>query len=97
MKRPCVYILASRRNGTLYTGVTSNLAARVEEHRQGRASKFTRKYGVTRLVHFELFEEIGEAILREKRIKKWKRAWKLDLIEQYNPDWKDVSGEIPYD
>ena len=74
MKRPCVYILASRRNGTLYTGVTSNLAARGEEHRQGRASKFTRKYGVTRLVHFELFEEIGEAILREKRIKKWKRA-----------------------
>jgi putative endonuclease len=97
MKRPCVYILASRRNGTLYTGITTNLAARIEEHRQGRASKFTRKYGVTRPVHFELFEDIGEAILREKRIKKWKRAWKLDLIEQYNPDWRDVSGDIPYD
>ncbi|GJL97364.1 MAG: endonuclease [Hyphobacterium sp.] len=97
MKRPCVYILASRRNGTLYTGITTNLAARVEEHRQGRASQFTRKYGVTRLVHFELFDEIGEAILREKRIKKWKRAWKLDLIEQFNPDWQDISGSIPYD
>ena len=97
MKRPCVYILTSRRNGTLYTGITTNLAARIEEHRQGRASKFTRKYGVTRLVHFEFHDEIGEAILREKRIKKWKRAWKLDLIEQYNPDWRDVSGDIPYD
>lgn len=97
MKRPCVYILASQRNGTLYIGVTTNLPARLHEHREGRASNFTRKYGVTRLVHFEMFEEISEAIGREKRLKNWRRAWKIHLIEQFNPDWRDVTGDIPYD
>ena len=97
MKVPCVYILASRRNGTLYIGITTNLAARIHAHREGRASKFTRKYKVTRLVYFELFEEITEAIAREKRLKKWKRAWKIHLIEQFNPDWRDVTGDIRYE
>lgn len=88
--QPCVYILASRRNGTLYTGVTSDPIRRIWEHREGAGSSFARRYGVTMLVWFELHSTMDEAILREKRIKKWNRAWKLRLIEEMNPDWRDL-------
>ena len=84
------YILASRRNGTLYTGVTGNLAGRVAEHREALREGFTRKYGVHILVWFEEFADVHDAILREKRIKKWRRAWKLELIEKSNPGWTDL-------
>lgn len=87
--QPCVYILASRRNGTLYTGVTGNLVRRVAVHRTA-ATGFCAKYGVDRLVYFELHERIETAILREKRVKRWRRAWKLALIEGVNPDWADL-------
>lgn len=87
-----VYILASRRNGTLYIGVTSNLAVRIWEHKQGRASAFTRKYGVTRLVYWESHAEIACAIHREKAMKHWRRKWKLQLIESTNPDWEDLTA-----
>jgi putative endonuclease len=93
-KHPCVYILASRRNGTLYTGVTGNIANRVMLHKQGKGSAFTRKYGVTRLVWYEFHEDFGFAIEREKRIKNWRRAWKLELIEATNPDWEDLYETI---
>ncbi len=85
-----VYILASQRNGTLYTGVTSNLIQRVWQHKQGFADGFTGKYGVKKLVHFEVHETAESAITREKQIKKWRRAWKLRLIEENNPDWNDL-------
>jgi putative endonuclease len=90
MKQPCVYILASQRNGTLYTGVTSELIKRVWEHKNDLIEGFTNKYGVHRLVYFEQHEEMNSAITREKQIKKWNRAWKLRLIEELNPDWKDL-------
>ncbi len=93
MKQPAVYILASRRNGTLYVGVTSNLAGRVEAHRPGAVQGFTEKYGVKTLVYFELHDDMYEAIQREKRIKKWNRAWKIELIERANPDWRDLSDQ----
>ena len=89
-----VYILASKRNGTLYTGVTSNLAQRVWQHKQKMVEGFTERYGVTMLVYYEILEDAESAILREKRIKKWRRAWKLQLIEKKNPDWKDLYKEI---
>jgi putative endonuclease len=85
-KRPCVYILASARNGTLYVGVTSNLARRVWEHRSEAVAGFTRKYGVHILVHAEFHLSMVEAIAREKRLKKWRRAWKIELIEHGNPN-----------
>ncbi|MGO9570042.1 MAG: GIY-YIG nuclease family protein [Desulfomonilaceae bacterium] len=85
-----VYILASQRNGTLYTGVTSNLTQRIWQHKQGLVDGFTKKYGVERLIHFEVHDTAESAITREKQIKKWKRAWKLRLIEENNPDWKDL-------
>ncbi|MBN9669544.1 GIY-YIG nuclease family protein [Roseibium aggregatum] len=85
-----VYILASRMHGTLYVGVTNNLARRVEEHRNGIASRFTRQNHVHRLVYAEPFEEIEAAIATEKRLKKWHRAWKIQLIEKGNPDWHDL-------
>jgi putative endonuclease len=88
--RCAVYIMASRRNGTLYVGVTNNLAVRSHQHRTRRGSAFTRKYGVTRLVWYEFHSDINEAILREKRIKKWERRWKLELIESFNPEWADL-------
>jgi putative endonuclease len=93
-KRPCVYILASRRNGTLYVGVTSDLARRVSHHRLGVVEGFTRDYGVRTLVFAEFHETMEDAILREKRIKKWRRAWKLELIEQHNPQWRDLCDEL---
>jgi len=89
-----VYILASQRNGTLYTGITNNLARRVDEHRSKSYSSFTTKYGVTELVYFEAYQLADEAIRREKDIKAWKRLWKLQLIENNNPDWKDLSSGL---
>ncbi|MEL6874021.1 MAG: GIY-YIG nuclease family protein [Pseudomonadota bacterium] len=89
-----VYILASQRNGTLYIGVSGNLAARIYAHRNGEGSSFTRRYGVTKLVHIEGFTDIREAIAREKALKKWNRAWKLRLIEETNPDWNDLFETI---
>jgi len=90
----CVYILASRRNGTLYTGVTNDLARRVSEHQQALAPGFTSKYGVKTLVWYENTDSIEYAITREKRIKRWRRAWKLALIEAANPDWRDLYPEL---
>ncbi|HEY8334270.1 MAG TPA: GIY-YIG nuclease family protein [Tardiphaga sp.] len=89
-----VYILASRRNGTLYVGVTNDLARRIAEHKAKLVPGFTRKYDVTLLVHVEQFSSILEAREREHVLKRWRRAWKIALIEQHNPDWKDLSGEI---
>ena len=85
-----VYILASKRNGTLYIGVTNNLGKRVWEHREGLVEGFTRKYGVKRLVHFEVFEDVHAAIHRETRLKKWKRQWTIDLIQKANVEWRDL-------
>ncbi|WP_417610882.1 GIY-YIG nuclease family protein [Parasphingorhabdus sp.] len=85
-----VYILASKRNGTLYIGVTNSLAARIIAHRNGKGSEFTRKYQVTRLVLIEPFADVRDAIAREKALKKWNRGWKLRLIEESNPDWDDL-------
>ena len=93
-KCPSVYILASRRNGTLYVGVTNDLARRVFEHRSGTVSSFTRYYGVHRLVFAEFYETMEDAIIREKRIKKWRRAWKLQLIEHHNRQWRDLYDEL---
>ena len=89
MRGGWVYILASGRNGTLYVGVTADLAARLWTHRN-EPSGFVKRYGVTRLVHVEEYPTIDEAIAREKAIKKWNRAWKLRLIEQDNPEWEDL-------
>ena len=90
MKIPTVYILASKRNGTLYTGVTSNLIKRIWEHKNEQVDGFTKRYAVHLLVYFEQHSEMSAAILREKQIKKWNRAWKLKLIETDNPDWEDL-------
>ncbi|MFX4087843.1 GIY-YIG nuclease family protein [Sphingobium yanoikuyae] len=88
---PTVYMLASRRNGTLFIGVTSDLIKRLYEHRNGLIEGFTKDYGVRRLVCFEPHESMDSAILREKRIKKWNRQWKIELIEAGNPDWDDLA------
>ena len=85
-----VYILASRRNGTLYIGVTNDLSRRVGEHRDGTASSFTKKHGVNLLVYYETFDDVTAAIARETRLKKYKREWKINLIEQDNPNWFDL-------
>jgi len=90
MKTYYVYILASKRNGTLYIGVTNNLDRRVSEHKSGLIAGFTKKYNVHRLVYFESSSDINAAITREKQLKKWKRAWKIKLIEDSNPEWKDL-------
>ena len=94
MKQPCVYILASRRNGTLYVGVTSNLVQRVWQHKNDLVAGFTKRYGVHTLVWYESHETMESAIGREKAIKEWKRAWKLELIEKGNPAWLDLFGEL---
>jgi len=94
MKQPCVYIMASRRNGTLYTGVTADLAPRVWDHRNGACDGFTRKYRVRLLVWYEPHGTMESAINREKRIKAWKRAWKLQLIERHNPEWRDLYEDL---
>jgi putative endonuclease len=85
-----VYILASGIGGTLYIGVTNDLIRRVEEHRAGSVPGFTRKYGVTRLVYFEAFQDVRDAIEREKQLKGWNRAWKVRRIEEKNPNWDDL-------
>ena len=90
----CVYILASQRNGTLYVGVTSNLPKRVWEYREGFVEGFTERYGVKQLVWYEVHGEAMAAITREKQIKKWNRQWKLNLIEQFNPGWRDLFEDI---
>ena len=93
-KEPCVYILASRRNGTLYTGVTSSLKKRVWEHKNDFVEGFTKRYGVHILVWYELHSNMESAITREKAVKEWKRRWKLELIEGMNPDWRDLYYEL---
>jgi len=93
-KQPAVYMLASRRNGTLYIGVTSNLVKRIWEHKNDVVEGFTRKYGVHMLVWYELHESMEAAITREKQLKKWNRAWKLGLIEERNPEWRDLYDDI---
>lgn len=95
-KAPCVYLLGSRRNGTLYIGVTSDLMSRVHQHRTGAIPGFTKDYGVRLLVCFERHDTMEQAIIREKRIKKWNRAWKLELIESNNPDWRDLAEDLGF-
>jgi putative endonuclease len=85
-----VYILASRRNGTLYVGVTSDLIKRVHEHRSDLVDGFTKNHGVHNLVYYETTDDIGSAIAREKRLKKWNRAWEVKLVEEANPHWRDL-------
>ena len=89
--RAFVYILASRRNGTLYIGVTTDLSRRLFEHSEGLVRGFTARYGVKRLVYCEEHERIDVAIAREKQLKGWRRAWKIDLIEAANPEWRDLT------
>lgn len=93
-KQPAVYILASQRNGTLYIGVTSNLIKRIWEHRNNAVEGFTKSYGVHTLVYYEQHTTMEAAITREKQLKKWNRAWKLRLIEERNPDWRDLWQDI---
>ena len=91
---PCVYILSSRRNGTLYIGVTSNLIQRVWQHRNDFVEGFTKRYGVHTLVWYEIHGTMDSAITREKVLKNWKRSWKIELIEKDNPTWRDLYSEI---
>ena len=93
-KNPCVYILANKRNGTLYTGVTSNLQKRIQEHKSGEIKGFTQKYKVHMLVYYECGDSMVGAIEREKQIKAGSRKHKLDLIEVENPTWRDLSNEL---
>ncbi len=90
----CIYILASKKNGTLYIGVTSDLIKRTWQHKEGIADGFTKKYGVKRLVYYEQHDTAENAIRREKRLKSWKRQWKLELIEKFNPKWEDLYANI---
>jgi putative endonuclease len=94
MKNPCVYILASARNGTLYVGVTSDLIKRVWQHKNDFVDGFTKQYKTHLLVWFEHHEELSSAISREKALKKWRRDWKLKLIEAMNPDWRDLYADL---
>ena len=94
LKQPAVYILASQRKGTLYTGVTNDLSRRIWEHKNDLIEGFTRKYSVHQLVYYELHNDMVTAITREKQIKKWKRSWKIELIERDNPDWRDRWDEL---
>ncbi len=94
MAEAYVYILASRKNGTLYVGVTTNLPQRILQHKNGDASGFTAKYRVHRLVHAEPFDDVATARRREKALKGWKRAWKIELIERDNPDWRDLLEDL---
>ena len=93
-RQPAVYILASKRNGTLYVGVTSNLVKRIWEHKNNMVEGFTKRYTVHRLVWYELHESMESALTREKRLKSWKRKWKLELIETKNPKWLDLYNMI---
>jgi putative endonuclease len=95
MRSGWVYIMANRYRGTTYIGVTSDLGRRAWQHKHGRWSAFAKKYGAVRLVHVEPFERIDEAIAREKALKKWYRAWKIELIERHHPDWDDLYRFLP--
>lgn len=90
----CVYVLASKRNGTLYVGVTSDLKKRVYQHKHDVLEGFTKKYGVHTLVYYECCESVEAALAREKQLKKWNRKWKLNLIERGNPEWRDLYEEL---
>ncbi len=94
MQQYYVYILASKKNGTLYIGVTNDLVRRTYEHRNGMIEGFTKKYNVKFLVYYEVHQDINEAIKREKALKKWLRRWKIELIEKGNPEWKDLYDDI---
>src|SRR3954471_18942047 len=96
-KQPCVYILASRRNGTIYIGVTSDLMVRMYQHRTRAARGFTANYSIYRLVHFEMLGDMYTAISREKQLKAWRRAWKVALIEEDNPFWEDRAVELGFE
>ncbi len=93
-KQYYVYLMASRKNGTLYVGVTNDLVRRTYEHRENIIEGFTKKYGVHMLVYYEVHRDVSEALLREKRIKKWERKWKLQLINEVNPKWKDLYDDL---
>ena len=95
-RQPCVYILAKASHSTLYTGVTSDLPGRIYQLREGLVRGFTKRYGIRRLVWFELHERMETAILREKRIKRWPRAWKYDLIHEENPTWRDLAEDFGF-
>jgi len=94
MKQPCVYILTNKRYGTLYIGVTSNLARRIWEHKNDCADGFSKKHRLRQLVYMEPHDTMEAAIVREKRLKKWNRAWKVRLIQTLNPDWNDLYGML---
>ncbi len=94
MKNYYIYILASKKNGTLYIGMTNDLVRRIFEHKSGSIEGFTKKYSVDKLVYFESTTDVNDAIAREKRLKKWKRQWKIDLIEKSNSDWRDLSDDF---
>ena len=94
MKQPCVYLLASKRNGTLYVGVISDLVQRVWQHKNDLVEGFSKRYGVHTLVWYEECGTMEAAISREKAIKEWKRAWKIRLIEKQNPEWNDIYDEF---
>jgi putative endonuclease len=96
-RQPCVYLLASGHNGTIYTGVTSDLIGRIYQHREDVIDGFTKRYGVHRLVYFEMFEDMPTAIAREKQIKAWRRDWKASLIEEANPFWEDLAIGLGFD
>ncbi len=96
MGSPCVYMLSNRRNGVLYLGVTSDLARRIDEHRAGTVSGFSKRYNLHRLVWVEVHNSISEAIAREKQLKKWRRQWKIELIESMNPEWRDLAAELSW-
>ena len=97
MKNYYVYILTNKPRGTLYIGMTNNLVRRGYEHRNGLADGFTKKYNLKMLVYFEVFNRVEDAILREKRLKKWNRQWKIDLIEKVNPNWDDLYEKLVKD
>ena len=90
----CVYIMASNRNGTLYIGMTSDLLHRMQRHRRGSGSKFVKEYNVKKLVYYEKHKCEEDAVEKEKQMKKWKRQWKIRLIEHFNPEWRDLSDDI---
>ena len=94
MKTYYVYVMASKKNGVLYIGVTGNLKKRVYEHKNYLANSFTKKYIVHRLVYFESTTDVNAAIIREKQLKRWKRQWKIELIEKENPDWRDLYNDL---
>ena len=93
-KNFCVYILAKGRNQTFYVGVTSDLKKRIWQHKNEIADGFTKEYGLKTLVYYEVFDDVEQAILREKRLKKWNRTWKMRIVEEMNPDWKDLYDDL---